>query len=274
MATKVILDVDTGTDDAIALMIAALSPDLDLLGATTVVGNCPGIVVNEDEVTVSIDDFNTPIPDDGYDGTLDSMACASLEIVDNDDGINWVQDVTVELGLMHPWAGDLTIKVESPVGTVLTLMSRPNFAESADDGEGCCGTPTNFVPNFPVSFNDAFANNPEMMVGLDICKDDNKCEFYPNPDTGPGVAFSDFAGEPAIGTWRVCVGDSVNMDMGAFNSVALTVVKTSAVRADTPSIECLAWTPWVSASSESSCERACSSCLSKGVANSSESSLW
>jgi inosine-uridine nucleoside N-ribohydrolase len=37
--TKVILDVDTGTDDAVALMTAALSPDLELVGATTVNGN-------------------------------------------------------------------------------------------------------------------------------------------------------------------------------------------------------------------------------------------
>jgi len=39
MPTKVILDVDTGTDDAVALMVAALSPDLELVGVTTVNGN-------------------------------------------------------------------------------------------------------------------------------------------------------------------------------------------------------------------------------------------
>lgn len=39
MPTKVILDVDTGTDDAVALMTAALSPDLELMGATSVNGN-------------------------------------------------------------------------------------------------------------------------------------------------------------------------------------------------------------------------------------------
>jgi inosine-uridine nucleoside N-ribohydrolase len=39
MPTKVILDVDTGTDDAVALMIAALSLDIELIGATTVNGN-------------------------------------------------------------------------------------------------------------------------------------------------------------------------------------------------------------------------------------------
>jgi inosine-uridine nucleoside N-ribohydrolase len=37
----VILDVDTGTDDAVAVMCAALHPDLDLLGVTTVNGNVP-----------------------------------------------------------------------------------------------------------------------------------------------------------------------------------------------------------------------------------------
>ncbi len=37
--TRVILDVDTGTDDAVALMVAALSPDIELVGATTVNGN-------------------------------------------------------------------------------------------------------------------------------------------------------------------------------------------------------------------------------------------
>jgi inosine-uridine nucleoside N-ribohydrolase len=39
MPIKVILDVDTGTDDAVALMTAALSPDIELVGATSVNGN-------------------------------------------------------------------------------------------------------------------------------------------------------------------------------------------------------------------------------------------
>ena len=36
---KVILDVDTGTDDAIAIMTALASPELDVLGVCTVNGN-------------------------------------------------------------------------------------------------------------------------------------------------------------------------------------------------------------------------------------------
>ena len=38
---KLILDVDTGTDDAVALLLAALHPDLELIAATTVNGNNP-----------------------------------------------------------------------------------------------------------------------------------------------------------------------------------------------------------------------------------------
>jgi inosine-uridine nucleoside N-ribohydrolase len=39
MAKKLVLDVDTGTDDAVAIMLAALHPDLELLAVTTVNGN-------------------------------------------------------------------------------------------------------------------------------------------------------------------------------------------------------------------------------------------
>ena len=38
---KLILDVDTGTDDAVAVMLAALHPALNLVGCTTVNGNAP-----------------------------------------------------------------------------------------------------------------------------------------------------------------------------------------------------------------------------------------
>ena len=39
MRTKVILDTDPGHDDAIALLLALASPEIELLGVTTVAGN-------------------------------------------------------------------------------------------------------------------------------------------------------------------------------------------------------------------------------------------
>jgi inosine-uridine nucleoside N-ribohydrolase len=61
MPQKIILDVDTGTDDAIALMAAALAPEIDLIGATTVNGNCPVDVCTENTLRV-FDHIKVPIP--------------------------------------------------------------------------------------------------------------------------------------------------------------------------------------------------------------------
>jgi inosine-uridine nucleoside N-ribohydrolase len=55
MPKKLILDVDTGTDDAVALMLAALHPDLELVAATTVNGNNP--VVNCTDNTLRVFDL-------------------------------------------------------------------------------------------------------------------------------------------------------------------------------------------------------------------------
>ncbi len=53
--TKVILDVDTGTDDAVALMLAVLNPDLELVATTCVGGNTP--VENVVENTLRVLDW-------------------------------------------------------------------------------------------------------------------------------------------------------------------------------------------------------------------------
>lgn len=52
VAIPVVLDCDTGTDDAVAIMLAALSPAIDLLGVTTVAGNVPVDVVTENSLRV------------------------------------------------------------------------------------------------------------------------------------------------------------------------------------------------------------------------------
>ena len=48
----VVLDVDTGTDDAVAIMLAALHPALDLVAVTTVNGNAPVDVVLDNTLRV------------------------------------------------------------------------------------------------------------------------------------------------------------------------------------------------------------------------------
>ena len=61
MPKKLILDVDTGTDDAVALMLAALHPDLELVAATTVNGNVSVDYCTENSLRV-FDHIGIPVP--------------------------------------------------------------------------------------------------------------------------------------------------------------------------------------------------------------------
>ncbi|NQW56651.1 MAG: nucleoside hydrolase, partial [Chloroflexi bacterium] len=49
---RLIIDCDTGTDDAVALMLAALHPEIDLIGVTTVFGNAPLTATTTNSISV------------------------------------------------------------------------------------------------------------------------------------------------------------------------------------------------------------------------------
>ncbi len=61
MITRLILDCDTGTDDAVAIMAAACHPNLDLLAVTTVNGNVPLANTTENSLRV-LDLLGSSIP--------------------------------------------------------------------------------------------------------------------------------------------------------------------------------------------------------------------
>ncbi len=68
--TKLILDVDTGTDDAIALMLAVLHPDLELVAATTVNGNNPVAACTDNTLRVfDLLGVDTPV----YEGAASAL---------------------------------------------------------------------------------------------------------------------------------------------------------------------------------------------------------
>src|SRR5690606_24946116 len=163
------------------------------------------------------DDFDNtevvPVPDDGYDGTTGSMACTDIDTSSIDPSAT-VTGVTVDTKITHTWIGDVTTKLVSPDGSVLTLLSRPGFVEPADDGQGCCGDSSEMAATSPLTFDDASANDAESMgAGLPgstdvVCQDDGICDFFPNPGAAatPPASFADLAGETASGTWTLCVG--------------------------------------------------------------------
>lgn len=61
MTTKIILDVDTGSDDAVAIMVAALSPELEVLGICTVNGN-RGLEFTTENTLRVLDHIGATIP--------------------------------------------------------------------------------------------------------------------------------------------------------------------------------------------------------------------
>ena len=167
-----------------------------------------------------------PIPDDGYDGTLASMACMSTNVAPGT-----VAGVDIDVTIDQTWVGDLTIKVVPPGGTeadVLTVMSRPGLVDLADDGTGCCGDSSNLSGVAGISFADGNPSDAEQMgATIDsaqfVCTDDGECTFFANPDSGPGTDFSQFIGQPAGGDWQVCVGDSAGGDAGNLMSASVNV---------------------------------------------------
>ena len=168
------------------------------------------------------------IPDDAYDGTLDSMACVEVE-VNLPDGICApvvTGGVEVDLGIDHTWVGDLVVKLEDPDGVVTTLMSRVGFDEGADDGGGCCGDSSNLGGDAVITFLEGGQTDPEDMgnsIGSNelVCADDDLCEYDPNPGVVMDNPFEDHIGGTANGTWRLCAGDSVGGDTGAIQSVGV-----------------------------------------------------
>ncbi len=168
----------------------------------------------------------TAIPDDGYDGSIGTMTC--LTYTDASD--LEITDVNVNIGVNHTWIGDLTVKVVSPAGTVSTMQSRAGYAETGDDGTGCCGDSSDLSETFPFTYDDTAGSavSAEDMgatiLGGDVaCDVDGICDYIPAPDTGPGVSLADFNGEESNGDWMVCVGDSAGGDAGEICSVDVTI---------------------------------------------------
>ncbi|MCP4421426.1 MAG: nucleoside hydrolase [Chloroflexi bacterium] len=140
MPTKVILDVDTGTDDAVALMLAALSPDLELVGATTVVGNCPAIVCTENSLRV-FDHIGADVP--VHQGMVEPMVRPDFDRPEkssihglyldlpqatsktaSNDAVEWLIDT------YQTSEGDITLVPVGPLTNIgMTIRQQPTILE-------------------------------------------------------------------------------------------------------------------------------------------------
>lgn len=147
MPTKIILDVDTGTDDAVALMVAALSPDIELIGATTVNGNTA--VHNCTENTLRVFDWigkpEIPVhegmsqpmtreklaeinPASRYHGDLLDLAPARRATRQPGHGVDWL----IETYLASD--GDITLVPVGPLTNIATAIQKePGILEKVPE---------------------------------------------------------------------------------------------------------------------------------------------
>jgi subtilisin family serine protease/subtilisin-like proprotein convertase family protein len=173
------------------------------------------------------------IPDGAYNGGFGgpNQGCVTVDTTGDVPPGALVAGIDVELAASHTWVGDLTLKLQSPDGSVLGLMSLPGVNEAADDGTGSSGTDANLSPAAPITFTDASATSAEAM-GDGLEDDDvvcatagSPCSYAPAPGSiaQPPSTFSNLVGEAAEGVWTLCAGDNVGFDAGTLNAVTLNL---------------------------------------------------
>jgi purine nucleosidase len=120
-ALPIVIDTDPGQDDAVALLLAAASPELELLGVTTVAGNVPLqlTTLNARKVLELAGRHDVPVCA-GADAPLGGVPLVTAEHVHGDNGLNGVElpEPTLPLDARH--AVDFIIQTlrEREAGTV------------------------------------------------------------------------------------------------------------------------------------------------------------
>lgn len=167
------------------------------------------------------------IPDNAYDGTLGSMGSLSIGVPLS--GIIQ-QPVLVTIALSHTWIGDLVIKLKSPGGTLVTLMSRPGTAEVADDGRDITGSgdSSDLAASSPITFDQTSTDSAETMGNTIsgsqvVCRDDSRCTYLPDPGSAIPGNLASFTNQNSLGTWTLYVGDAGIGDTGTISSLSITL---------------------------------------------------
>ncbi|MFC6962910.1 nucleoside hydrolase [Halocatena marina] len=194
MNTKLLLDVDPGNDDAIALFIALAADDIDLIGVTTVAGNTT--VDNATENTLSllelVDRADVPVVKGADRPLVDELVMA--EHIHGPNGLPETVRETLPAPTQEPvdqhavdfileqaseYGEELTIAALGPQTNIaLALAKEPNLPEMVGDiyqMGGALKTTGNVTPQASFNFYvDAVAaarvvqNARPKIVGLDV----------------------------------------------------------------------------------------------------------
>lgn len=144
MAEKYIIDVDTGVDDAQAIMLALSRPEVEVVAITCVAGN-----VNVDQVCLNTlkvltvcgrldvkvyKGSNKPLVHEGFEATyfhgLDGLGDAKLDIAVSLDQIQKEHAVTAMLRLVNEYPGEITLVALAPLTNIaIALKQDANFGK-------------------------------------------------------------------------------------------------------------------------------------------------
>ena len=113
-----------------------------------------------------------------------------------------ISDINVNVDITHTWINDLTIRLTSPAGTIVTLVANP------------C-SPNASVNNINATFDDS---------GVAFT-----CGDFPGLSgiISPAQALSALNGQNPTGTWTLTVIDGFNLDGGSLNSWSLNICSTA-----------------------------------------------
>lgn len=177
--------------------------------------------------TVASDTTPLAIVDDGYDGSLGSMASKPIAL---NVGPNLeVADVDAVVRINHNFLGDLTIKLVGPGGTSVTLLNRPGLPGNLDDGSEVGGDSSNLRDTAPILFDDAAPSGvPSESMGQGLS---SATVVGSGPTAGPDNYLPHVEGDPLSlfedsdpnGLWTLYVGDSSAGAAGTFVAWELRV---------------------------------------------------
>ncbi|HLA85966.1 MAG TPA: nucleoside hydrolase [Thermoguttaceae bacterium] len=125
MPRKVILDVDPGIDDAMALCMALLQPELEVLAVTAVGGNCPPDQATRNVQTV-IEQLDPPRwPRVGAASAPDRRLPVDGRLLHGDDGLGDSNIQVAELRARHPSEKVISDTIRSAPNSVTIIALGP-----------------------------------------------------------------------------------------------------------------------------------------------------
>jgi inosine-uridine nucleoside N-ribohydrolase len=201
MKHKIILDTDPGIDDAMAIFFAFQSPDIDVLGLTTVFGNVPAVMAAKNALSLcELAEVDIPVctgvampwvgPESKYahfvhgdDGFGNINHPAPVGKVDPRSSAEFI----VEMARKYP--GEITIVAVGPLGNLALALrlepELPKLVKAVNIMGGAAFVPGNVTPVAEANiWNDANAAEIVLaadwtlnMFGLDVTYD---LPFAPN----------------------------------------------------------------------------------------------